>query len=70
MTGMDLHHELSRVAPAQAGKMIFMTGGAFTAKARDFLEESSREHIEKPFHAADVRAIVERCLRASDALTA
>jgi CheY-like chemotaxis protein len=63
MTGMDLHRELSRVAPEQADKMIFLTGGAFTPKARHFLSETPKEHLEKPFEPANLRAIVQRYLR-------
>ena len=63
MTGMDLHQELSRVAPDQAERMIFLTGGAFTPKARRFLSESPREHLEKPFDSTHLRASVRRHLR-------
>jgi PAS domain S-box-containing protein len=62
MTGMELYHELMRVAPEQAKRMIFVTGGAFTEKARTFLSETLKEHIEKPFNAANLRAIVNRYL--------
>jgi PAS domain S-box-containing protein len=64
MTGMDLHRELSRIAPEQARRMIFLTGGAFTGKARHFLATTSTEYIEKPFAPANLRAIVRRHLRA------
>jgi hypothetical protein len=60
---MDLHRELSLVAPDQANRMIFVTGGAFTAKARHFLSETPKEHLEKPFASANLRAIVQRYLR-------
>jgi two-component system cell cycle sensor histidine kinase/response regulator CckA len=63
MTGMDFHRELSLVAPDQANRMIFVTGGAFTAKARHFLSETPKEHLEKPFDSANLRAIVQRYLR-------
>jgi PAS domain S-box-containing protein len=63
MTGMDLHGELSRVAPEQAHRMLFLTGGAFTAKARQFLSETPKEHLEKPFEPANLRAIVQRYMR-------
>jgi hypothetical protein len=43
--------------------MIFVTGGAFTAKARHFLSETPKEHLEKPFDSANLRAIVQRYLR-------
>jgi two-component system cell cycle sensor histidine kinase/response regulator CckA len=62
MTGMELYHELVRVAPDQAKRMIFVTGGAFTEKARTFLSETLKEHIEKPFNSANLRAIVNRYL--------
>jgi PAS domain S-box-containing protein len=63
MTGMDLHRELSLIAPQQADRMIFITGGAFTEKARAFLSETPKEHLEKPFYSANLRAIVQRYLR-------
>ena len=58
MTGMDLHAELARLAPDQAARMIFMTGGAFTPKARDFLDERTNPRLEKPFDAATLLALV------------
>ena len=63
MTGMDFHYELSNVAPEQADRMIFITGGAFTDKAKAFLSDTPKEHIEKPFYSANLRAIVHRYLR-------
>jgi len=63
MTGMDLHSEISLLSPEQAKAMIFVTGGAFTDKTRSFLSDIPKEHIEKPFDAANLRAIVQRYLR-------
>ena len=63
MTGMDLHQELSRMAPDQANRMIFLTGGAFTPKARRFLSETPKEHLEKPFDSTHLRASVRRHVR-------
>jgi PAS domain S-box-containing protein len=63
MTGMDLYLELARIAPAQAENMVFLTGGAFTPKARDFLAVTPIEHIEKPFEPRNLRAFVQRYLR-------
>jgi PAS domain S-box-containing protein len=60
MTGMDLYSELARIAPEQAARMIFLTGGAFTAKAVQFLAETVQEHIDKPFDPPALRAIVQR----------
>jgi CheY-like chemotaxis protein len=63
MTGMDLHRELLLIVPEQANKMIFLTGGAFTTKARQFLAETPKEHLDKPFDHANLRAIVRRHVR-------
>jgi CheY-like chemotaxis protein len=66
MTGMDFHRELSVVAPQQANRVIFLTGGAFTETARRFLSDTPNEYIEKPFAPANLRAIVRRYLRSPD----
>jgi CheY-like chemotaxis protein len=51
------------LAPEQAKKMIFLTAGAFTPKARHFLAETANEHLDKPFDPGNLRAIVQRHLR-------
>jgi CheY-like chemotaxis protein len=58
MTGMDLHAALLDAAPDQAQRMIFITGGAFTSRARAFLDQVPNLRIEKPFEAVSLRAIV------------
>ncbi len=58
LTGMDLHSELARVAPDQAERLVFMTGGAFTPGAREFLERVPNPRVEKPFVIAQLRALV------------
>jgi CheY-like chemotaxis protein len=62
MTGMELFGELSKVAPDQARRIVFVTGGAFTPKARAFLEEATNFHIEKPFDPADLQRLVQKVL--------
>ena len=64
MTGEELHGELIRVAPEQASRMIFLTGGAFTLASQRFLADSAIEYIEKPFDSTNLRAVVQRHLRA------
>lgn len=56
MTGIDLFNELGQVAPEQAARMVFVTGGAFTAKARAFLDQVPNQRIEKPF---DMRRLAD-----------
>ncbi|WNG25125.1 response regulator [Cystobacter fuscus] len=62
MTGMDLHAALARRRPEYLPRVIFMTGGAFTDRARAFLAEASVESIDKPFEAGALRERVERPL--------
>ncbi|MSP60439.1 MAG: PAS domain S-box protein [Myxococcales bacterium] len=63
MTGMDLHDEFSRIAPDQVDQLIFVTGGAFTARARDFLDAVPNQRIEKPFDMKSLRALIRDRLR-------
>jgi len=59
MTGMDLHEALSSAAPDHARRMVFMTGGAFTARAASFLERVSNPRMEKPLDMPRLLAIVD-----------
>jgi PAS domain S-box-containing protein len=62
MTGMDIHGFLLGHAPDQAERMIFITGGAFTATAKAFLDGVLNERLDKPFGAEQVRTLVRRFL--------
>jgi DNA-binding NtrC family response regulator len=60
VTGMDLHEELSRSRPALAERMIFMTGGSFTPRTRDFLRKVPNPTLDKPFDLATLSALLRR----------
>jgi CheY-like chemotaxis protein/two-component sensor histidine kinase len=62
MTGMDLHADLMRTAPDTAGRIVFMTGGAFTPRAREYLDRVSNARIEKPFDAKNLRLLINNLL--------
>ena len=62
LTGMDLHAKLKVLLPEQADRMIFLTGGAFTSQAREFLETSRNIHVDKPFNKDSLRALVKERL--------
>jgi len=64
MTGMDLHEQLERERPELAAKMVFMTGGAFTARARAFLDRVPNARVEKPFNNTDLRELLNSVLHA------
>jgi CheY-like chemotaxis protein len=58
LSGMDLHAELARRGAGDEDRMIFMTGGAFTARAREFIAKVSNPVLEKPFSADAVETLV------------
>lgn len=49
LSGMDLHHTLERERPALARRMLFMTGGSFTARSQSFCARLDRKPLLKPF---------------------
>jgi signal transduction histidine kinase/CheY-like chemotaxis protein len=54
-SGMQLYEQVGQLAPEYLGRMIFMTGGAFTEQAREFLASLDRPHLEKPFSEHELR---------------
>jgi excisionase family DNA binding protein/PAS domain S-box-containing protein len=58
LNGIDLFHELRGRAPDIAERIIFITGGAFTPRARQFLESVSNRCLEKPIDMRALAAIV------------
>jgi PAS domain S-box-containing protein len=63
VTGMDFHAELLRAFPDQASRMVFLSGGAFTKRARDFLESVQNHRVEKPVDAQGLKALINDMLR-------
>lgn len=63
VTGMDLHAAIVAIDPAQADRMVFVTGGAFTPSAREFLDEIPNRRIEKPFDLKALRNLVASLVR-------
>lgn len=62
VTGMDLHETLVEIAPRQAEAMLFLSGGAFTARARAFVDRVPNKMIDKPFDAPTLLVGVDRLL--------
>jgi hypothetical protein len=58
LSGIDLFHWLEPIEPALAKRFVFMTGGAFTARARAFLDSVDNLRLDKPFDASSLRALV------------
>jgi len=62
MTGMDLYQRLLETRPELAERFIVMTGGAFTPRAREFLETVKVRRLEKPFRKQELRALLRETL--------
>jgi signal transduction histidine kinase len=58
MTGMEVYSRVERVDPDQARRIIFLTGGAFTAGAREFLDRIPNHVVEKPVRIANLKALI------------
>lgn len=48
MTGMEFHARVVSTLPQLQDRIVFITGGAFTPKARAFLERVPNRRMEKP----------------------
>jgi signal transduction histidine kinase len=60
ISGPELVELLRDRHPRLAGRTILLTGGAFTADARDFVERSGLPLLEKPFTRDQVRAALAK----------
>jgi PAS domain S-box-containing protein len=60
LTGMDVYEEVARRDPAAAARIVFMTGGAFTERARSFLAAHDNPVLAKPFSLEDLQALIKR----------
>jgi CheY-like chemotaxis protein len=63
MTGMALHARLHALAPDQATKMVFLTGGTYTDDARAFLDRIPNVRVEKPFDPRSLKSLVDSYVR-------
>jgi PAS domain S-box-containing protein len=60
LNGQDFHLKLREIATTLADQIIFMTGGAFTPRARSFLAEVPNPRLAKPFDPISLRDMVNR----------
>jgi PAS domain S-box-containing protein len=63
MTGMDFYEALAAARPDLAEKVVFLTGGAFTPRAREFLAQARNSRLEKPFDMSSLAGVVSLVLR-------
>jgi len=62
MTGIELFEELGRRHRDLAERVVFITGGAFTPGAAEFLRRCPNARVDKPFDEVELRAAVDAVL--------
>ena len=62
MTGMDFYDTVRRKWPTTGARIAFMTGGAFTQQASDFLTTAANPRLQKPFSETALLAFVSNAL--------
>jgi CheY-like chemotaxis protein len=63
MTGMELYATVAKKVPEQAERFVFVTGGAFTPAATDFIGRVSNTVLEKPYDLHALNAALAGHLR-------
>ena len=58
MTGMEFYERVAEQRPELLGRIVVMTGGAFSPGARSFLDRIANVRIEKPFDNRMLRELV------------
>ncbi|WP_242395820.1 ATP-binding protein [Anaeromyxobacter oryzisoli] len=62
LTGLELEREAVRLDPGLAGRVIYMTAGAFTAEARRAIERGAAPCLAKPLKLDALRAALAQVL--------
>ena len=63
MSGMEVHGKVVALAPEQAERMIFLTGGAFSPLAKQFLDRANNLWFDKPCDLQALRSAILRVAR-------
>lgn len=58
MSGIEFYAAVKAISPALTQRIVFMTGGAFTAESHEFLARFPNSWLEKPFDIGTLRALV------------
>ncbi len=64
MSGMDLYARLQTERPGVQQRIVFMTGGAFTERASQFLSDVKNPKLAKPFDLGTLEALVLKSVTA------
>ena len=65
MDGLELYEELERQYPEIARRVVFVSAWLGVPEIRQFIEETGRPHLEKPFEMADFVRLVRQVAAAA-----
>ena len=63
LDGRALYREIAQRWPGRIARVVFVTGDTLTTALREFVDESGRPVIEKPFLPSEVRRVVAELAR-------
>jgi len=66
LTGMELYRRMLSIAPGQAERVVFLSGGVFTEGARAFARSVPNRRMDKPIGPGVLRALVEEVALAKE----
>jgi nitrogen-specific signal transduction histidine kinase/CheY-like chemotaxis protein len=62
VTGRDVHEHITAHHPGMLDKIVFMTGGAFTERASEFIARVNAPRVDKPFDVSTIRTVLREKL--------
>jgi signal transduction histidine kinase/ActR/RegA family two-component response regulator len=60
LTGMDVFEEIERRYPAIANRVVFISGGGLTERARDFIERHADRMLAKPIDSRQLSELLAK----------
>ena len=63
MSGMELYRAIVKLHPEIASRVVFLSGGAFTPEANEFLGKNRNERLEKPFEPVKLRELIQKFVK-------
>ena len=70
ISGREIYRRLSSLRPGTESRIVFITGGAFTQDAREFLDSLHNPILNKPFEVHALHAVIREVTAASAQLVA
>jgi CheY-like chemotaxis protein len=65
LSGMDVYERVQEYNPELASRFVFITGGTYTARSRQFLETVPNGWMEKPFDVQRLQRVIGALLERS-----